>query len=284
MTAPADRRHRRDRGRRLAQRRRRRVSVRALDLATGATRWEVATMEKLAAPVAHAGLVVLSEGDNHLPRPDPGSRRRDRRPALGDAGPQVLRVGDRAGGRRRRLRDRRPLRHGHRRRRPRRRGPVAARRRLGVDRHPSPPQPGTSVAFHDFARRPGRARPLDGRRPLRDPAGRQPSSTPPDRRPSSSPPSVGSPPAASRRTCFEAGALSSASPPGPGGPIRPRGRRGSPLQCDADPTRRTGPRPAGPGSRTPASSKVVPRTRGAGGRRTQPEERKPHPWLKPSSP
>jgi outer membrane protein assembly factor BamB len=38
--------------------------VRALDLATGATRWDVATMEKLAAPVAHAGLVLLSEGDN----------------------------------------------------------------------------------------------------------------------------------------------------------------------------------------------------------------------------
>jgi outer membrane protein assembly factor BamB len=38
--------------------------VRALELATGATRWEVATMEKLAAPVAHAGFVLLSEGDN----------------------------------------------------------------------------------------------------------------------------------------------------------------------------------------------------------------------------
>jgi outer membrane protein assembly factor BamB len=39
--------------------------VRALDLATGAVRWEAATLEKLAAPVARAGLVVLSEGDNH---------------------------------------------------------------------------------------------------------------------------------------------------------------------------------------------------------------------------
>jgi outer membrane protein assembly factor BamB len=38
--------------------------VRALDLATGAVRWEAATLEKLAAPVARAGLVVLSEGDN----------------------------------------------------------------------------------------------------------------------------------------------------------------------------------------------------------------------------
>jgi outer membrane protein assembly factor BamB len=38
--------------------------VRALDLATGATRWEVSTMRKLAAPVASAGLVLLSEGDN----------------------------------------------------------------------------------------------------------------------------------------------------------------------------------------------------------------------------
>ncbi len=38
--------------------------VRALDLATGATRWEAATMTKLAAPVAHAGLVLLSEGDD----------------------------------------------------------------------------------------------------------------------------------------------------------------------------------------------------------------------------
>ena len=65
------------------------------------------------------GSSSLSEGDNYLPRPHPCARRRDRRTPLGGAGPEVLRVGDRAGGRRRRLRDRRPLRHGHRRRRPR---------------------------------------------------------------------------------------------------------------------------------------------------------------------
>jgi hypothetical protein len=53
--------------------------------------------------------------------------------------------------------------------------------------------------------------------------------------------------------------------------------------CRPDPPDGAPPR-RHPGSRTPASSEVVPRTRGAGGRRTQPEERKPHPWLKPWSP
>jgi outer membrane protein assembly factor BamB len=38
--------------------------LRALDLATGATRWEAATLEKTAAPVVHDGTVLLSEGDN----------------------------------------------------------------------------------------------------------------------------------------------------------------------------------------------------------------------------
>jgi outer membrane protein assembly factor BamB len=38
--------------------------LRALDLATGATRWEAATLEKTAAPVVHDGAVLLSEGDN----------------------------------------------------------------------------------------------------------------------------------------------------------------------------------------------------------------------------
>jgi outer membrane protein assembly factor BamB len=38
--------------------------LRAVDLATGATRWEAATLEKTAAPVVHDGAVLLSEGDN----------------------------------------------------------------------------------------------------------------------------------------------------------------------------------------------------------------------------
>jgi outer membrane protein assembly factor BamB len=38
--------------------------LRALDLASGATRWETATLEKTAAPVVHDGAVLVSEGDN----------------------------------------------------------------------------------------------------------------------------------------------------------------------------------------------------------------------------
>jgi outer membrane protein assembly factor BamB len=38
--------------------------LRALDLATGATRWESATLEKTAAPVVHDGVVLISEGDD----------------------------------------------------------------------------------------------------------------------------------------------------------------------------------------------------------------------------
>ncbi|HZP28806.1 MAG TPA: PQQ-binding-like beta-propeller repeat protein [Acidimicrobiia bacterium] len=38
--------------------------LRAVDLATGTVRWDVATLEKTAAPVAHGGVVLVSEGDN----------------------------------------------------------------------------------------------------------------------------------------------------------------------------------------------------------------------------
>jgi outer membrane protein assembly factor BamB len=38
--------------------------LRAIDLVTGAIRWEAATLEKTAAPVVHGGAVLVSEGDN----------------------------------------------------------------------------------------------------------------------------------------------------------------------------------------------------------------------------
>ena len=236
-------------------------------------------LEKLAAPVVHAGLVVLSEGDNHshariraLDAATGAARWETAVPKSFEWETEPAAEGD----------DYVTVDHF---------GTVTAvdlrsgeiRWRHSDDWALIDTQillTGRSVAFHDFARRRGGARPVDGRRPVGDPAGGRRRSTPRtdgDRRrrrrglarsPVRGPAGALRPGRAARpRT----GGRPRGFDPGAAGGHRYNGCRPDPPD-GAPPCRH-------PGSRTPASSEVVPRTRGAGGRRTQPEERKPHPWL-----